>query len=152
MAGDPAPPVNVKVRRLRPEAIVPRRASAAASGFDLFACLPAAGPVQVWADPVLIPTGIAIEVPPGYDAQVRPRSGLTAQGVMVALGTIDADYRGELFVTMYTYGARASFSISHGDRIAQLVITPLPPVEIAEVDELSPTERGAGGHGSTGPR
>lgn len=152
MPNNPPPFVPLKVRRLRPEALLPRRASAAASGLDLFACMPGGASVELSSDPTLIRTGIAIEVPPGYDAQVRPRSGLAAQGVMVAFGTVDADYRGELLVTMYTYGSRTAFPVNHGDRIAQLVIMQLAPVEVMEVDELSPTERGTAGHGSTGVR
>ncbi len=152
MQDDAMRPIILKVQRLRPNALLPRRASAGASGLDLFACLPRHEPVEVGPDPTLIPTGIAIEIPPGYDAQVRPRSGLAAQGVMVAFGTVDADYRGELFVTMYVYGSRRSFAISDGDRIAQLVIARLAPLNIVEADALSPTARGAGGHGSTGLR
>lgn len=144
--------IPLKVRRLRTDALLPRRATAAASGLDLFACLPAAAPVELGPDPLLVPTGIAIEFPPGFDAQIRPRSGLAARGVMVALGTIDADYRGEVFVTMYTFGSRSAFAVSHGDRIAQLVFARLVPVNVEETDDLSSTERGAGGHGSTGMR
>lgn len=144
--------VPLKVVRLRTDALLPHRGSAEASGLDLFACLPRGAPIQISPDPTLVPTGIAIEIPPGFDVQIRPRSGLAAQGVMVALGTIDADYRGELFVTMYVYGSRTSFPIHHGDRIAQLVIGYVAPVEVREVDHLTPTGRGAGGHGSTGMR
>ena len=138
--------------RLRPEALMPRRATAEASGFDLYACLPDTGYLDLSRDPMPVPTGIAIEFPFGVDAQVRPRSGLSARGVGVTLGTIDADYRGELLVTMYVFGTRDTHRISHGDRIAQLVFTRLAPVELVEVDSLSPTERGPGGHGSTGLR
>lgn len=97
-----------------------------------------------------MPAGIAIEFPPGYDVQVRPRSGLSAKGVGVALGTIDADYRGELLVTMWTFGDTETHEIRNGDRIAQLVIAQLAPVEIVEAAELAPTDRGGAGHGSTG--
>ncbi len=93
-----------------------------------------------------------MELPPGYDAEVRPRSGLARRGVLVAHGTIDADYRGELLVTMYTIGSASGFTISHGDRIAQLVISRLADVEVQEAETLSDTARGAGGHGSTGMR
>lgn len=97
-----------------------------------------------------MPAGIAIEFPPGYDVQVRPRSGLSAKGVGVTLGTIDADYRGELLVTMWTFGDTETHEIRNGDRIAQLVIAQLAPVEIVEAAELAPTDRGDAGHGSTG--
>lgn len=142
--------VTLKVRLVREGAQLPRRASDAAAGYDLFAFLNEAPFVDLSADPTLIPTGIAIELPPGYEAQVRPRSGLAMQGVMVALGTIDADYRGEVLVTMYVYGSRQTFGIRNGDRIAQLVINRLPSVTVEQVDQLSDTERGSGGFGSTG--
>ena len=142
----------VKVLRLKPEARLPVRASGEASGFDLYACLPGPGFIELMRDPMPVPTGIALEVPFGIDTQIRPRSGLSARGVGVTLGTIDADYRGELLVTMYTFGARASHRVSHGERIAQLVFTRLAPVTVVEVANLSKTERGTGGHGSTGAR
>jgi dUTP pyrophosphatase len=139
------------VQRLRAGARLPHRATPSASGLDLFACLPAET-IQLSRDPTLVPTGIAIEVPPGYDVQVRPRSGLAAKGVMVAFGTVDADYRGELFVNMYLTGSRDSFTIHDGDRIAQLVVARLAPLRVVAVDELQPSERGDGGFGSTGMR
>jgi dUTP pyrophosphatase len=144
------PPVPLKVRLVRPGAQLPRRASAGASGYDLFACLDRVDTVELSADPMLIPTGIAIELPPGYEAQVRPRSGLATQGVIVAFGTIDADYRGEVLVTMSVYGSRTAFGVRHGDRIAQMVIVQVPEVEVQQVEALSETERGGGGFGSTG--
>jgi dUTP pyrophosphatase len=100
--------------------------------------------------PVMVPTGLAIEVPVGFDVQVRPRSGLSLKGVGVAFGTVDADYRGELRVTMWTFGDLSEYELHDGDRIAQLVIARLTPVRVVEVRELSATERGDGGHGSTG--
>ena len=140
----------LKVQRLRPEATLPVRATPGASGLDLHACLPD-GDVVLGADPVRVPTGVAIEFPAGYDVQVRPRSGLSLKGVGVALGTIDSDYRGEVLVTMWTFGSTKEHRIAHGDRIAQLVISKLTNLEIEEVESLSETERGASGHGSTGP-
>lgn len=140
---------RVKVKRLRPAARLPQRATPGSSGYDLFACLE--GPeLTIGPDPVLVPTGIAIEVPSGYDVQVRPRSGLAASGVGVTLGTIDSDYRGEVLVTMYVFGSRHSHTVHNGDRIAQLVISRLADLPLVEATELSPSERGAGGHGSTG--
>lgn len=152
MASERQPPITLLMHKTRTGAILPQRATEQASGYDLYACLDEIGPVDVTRDPTLIPTGIAMALPDGFDAQVRPRSGLTMQGLMVALGTIDADYRGELFVTMFVYGSRESFRVSHGDRIAQLVISRLADVQIVEAGELPPTTRGAGGHGSTGLR
>ena len=134
---------------LNKNATVPRKATAGSSGYDLFACIDE-GYIIIGKDPLMVPTGIAIEFPQGFDAQIRPRSGLSAKGVGVTFGTIDSDYRGELKVTMYIFGSRDGFAINHGDRIAQLVITKLADLEMEEAKELSDTERGIGGHGSTG--
>ncbi|MDD5093801.1 MAG: dUTP diphosphatase [Dehalococcoidia bacterium] len=143
-------PLTFKVKRLHPEAKLPIRASRGASGYDIHACIPGDGSIVLGRHPMLVGTGIAIEVPQGYDVQVRPRSGLSSKGVGVTFGTVDSDYRGEVKVTMYTFGDTQSFQISNGDRIAQLVITQLAEMPLAEVDELSQTQRGSGGHGSTG--
>lgn len=140
---------QVFVKFLRPGARVPIRATEAASGFDLYACLPD-GDVFVGQHPVVVTTGIAMEVPPGFDAQIRPRSGLARKGVLCTLGTLDADYRGELMVTLYTVAPDIEHTIHDGDRIAQLVITRLAEVELREAAELSDTVRGEAGHGSTG--
>jgi dUTP pyrophosphatase len=141
---------TLKVKRLRPEAHLPHRATEGATGLDLFACLDAPGYLDLGPDPALVRTGIALEVPPGYDAQIRPRSGLSTRGVGVAFGTIDSDYRGEVLVTMYTFGSRRTYRINDGDRIAQLVVTALAGLSVLEVEELTTTDRAAGGHGSTG--
>ncbi|MBI1884826.1 MAG: dUTP diphosphatase [Chloroflexi bacterium] len=140
----------LKVKRIRPGAILPCRATPGATAFDLYACIQGPDPVEVGRDPILIPTGIAVEVPRGYDAQIRPSSGLSSQGVAVPLGTIDSDYRGEVLVTMYVVGTRSAHIVRHGDRIAQLVVTALARLDVAEVHALSETQRGGGGHGSTG--
>lgn len=140
----------LRVRRLRPSARVPARQTAAASGYDLHACLDA--PLVINEQPVKVPTGIAIAAPEGWDVQSRPRSGLAARGVLSVFGTIDADYRGELFVTMYCLRGCGPFTVNDGDRIAQLVVARLAPAEWVEVDSLEDTARGAGGHGSTGLR
>lgn len=141
---------TLRVRRLRPSARIPARQSAAASGYDLHACLDA--PLSIGEQPVKVPTGIAIAAPEGWDVQSRPRSGLAARGVLSVLGTIDADYRGELFVTMYCLPGCGPFEVNDGDRIAQLVVARLAAAEWVEVDSLEETGRGAGGHGSTGLR
>ncbi len=138
----------LRVCKLRPNARLPERATPQASGLDVYACLDA--PLALGPAPQLVPAGVAIEFPAGYDVQVRPRSGLSSRGVGVAFGTVDADYRGELFVTMWTFGTLDSHELHDGDRIAQLVVATLAPVRIAEVDELTPTDRGEAGHGSTG--
>ncbi|MCJ7522647.1 MAG: dUTP diphosphatase [Dehalococcoidia bacterium] len=140
----------LKIKRLRPQAILPQRATPGATGLDLFACIDGEGVVALEPGPRLIGTGIAIEVPRGYDVQIRPRSGLSARGVGVTFGTVDSDYRGEVMVTMYLINADAGFEVKHGDRIAQLVIGTVADLPAVEVDELSATERGSGGHGSTG--
>ena len=140
----------LRVQLLRPGARLPRRATPGATGLDLFACIEAPDGIKLGRDPVRVPTGIAIEVPPGYDAQVRPRSGLSARGVGVTFGTIDSDYRGEVLVTMYVFGSQGSYTVRHGDRIAQLVIARLADLPVVEARALSPTERAGGGHGSTG--
>jgi len=102
----------------------------------------------------LVPTGIAIALPQGFEAQVRPRSGLAVKhGVTVlnAPGTIDADYRGEIKVPMINHGSE-EFAIVRGDRIAQMVITPVTIATLTEVDSLEETERGSGGFGSSGQK
>jgi dUTP pyrophosphatase len=139
---------TLRVVRLRERARLPERASAGSSGFDVHACLD--GPLVLGRSPQRVPTGLAVEVEPGFDVQVRPRSGLSARGVAVAFGTVDADYRGEVFVTMWTFGDLDRHELRDGDRIAQFVVGRLPEVSLEEAEELSPTARGEGGHGSTG--
>lgn len=140
--------ITVRAKLMRPGAKLPYRATASASGFDLFACLDA--PVALSQVPQVVGVGVAMEVPEGYDAQIRPRSGLGRKGVIATFGTLDADYRGELLITLYTTSPEIEHTIHDGDRIAQLVITRLVDVAFEEVAELSDTQRGAGGHGSTG--
>ena len=141
----------LKIKRLRPNAKLPRRATLGSTGLDIFACIDSDGIITLdGTQPKLVPTGIAMEVPEGYDVQIRPRSGLSAKGVGVTFGTIDSDYRGEILVTMYLFSPNADFKVRHGDRIAQMVISKIEALPCVEVEELSPTERGGGGHGSTG--
>jgi len=140
--------LDVRFTRLRAGACLPARQTALASGYDLHASLDA--PIEVGTMPVRVPCGIAIAAPPDADVQIRPRSGLSAKGVMATFGTIDADYRGELMVTLYCLPDAAPFTVRDGDRVAQLVVSRLADVEWREVDSLEETERGAGGHGSTG--
>lgn len=102
----------------------------------------------------LVPTGIAIELPYGYEAQIRGRSGLAAKhgvGLVNGLGTVDADYRGEIKVILINWG-NYPFSVQRGDRIAQMVICPVPSVAFVETERLSETDRGAGGFGHTGKK
>ena len=100
--------------------------------------------------PTVIHTGVAMEVPVGLDVQIRPRSGLAKQGVLATYGTLDADYRGELLVLLYTLAPDISYTVQDGDRIAQVVVTQLVDVSFVERHQLSETVRGSGGHGSTG--
>lgn len=139
---------TIRVKLLRAGARVPARATEFASGFDIHACIDE--PVVIGQHPVMIPTGIALEVPWGLDAQFRPRSGLARHGVLATFGTLDADYRGEIMITLYTVAPGIEHTVHHGDRIAQLVVTRLADVEFEEAGELTETARGAGGHGSTG--
>lgn len=140
----------LKIKKLRPNAIIPSRATPGSTGLDLFACIDGEEAVALAVRPRLIGTGIAIEVPRGYDVQIRPRSGLSSRGVGVTFGTVDSDYRGEVMVTMYLFSPDISFEVKHGDRIAQMVIGRITDLPVIEVDELTSTERGSGGHGSTG--
>jgi len=133
---------------LREGAKVPERATPGATGYDLYACVEA--PLEVGVEPAKVATGVAIEAPVGFDVQIRPRSGLSSKGVMVTLGTIDADYRGELLVTMYVLPHREPHVVEDGDRIAQLVISRVADVTLEVAVELEATRRDAGGHGSTG--
>lgn len=137
------------VTRLDPRAEIPRYASAEAAGLDLAALEPVDVPAGRW---VKVRTGLAVEIEPGYEGQVRPRSGLAvAHGVTVlnAPGTIDSDYRGEVAVALINHGGE-TFHVERGDRVAQLVIAPVTRVVVEEVFGLASSERGAGGFGSTG--
>jgi dUTP pyrophosphatase len=137
----------IKLKRVRPEALMPAYATAGASGLDLHAAF---GGTVLPGHPLLIPTGWAIEIPSGWEGQVRPRSGMASrQQVATIFGTIDCDYRGEISVLLVYFGTD-SYSFSAGDRIAQLVIAPVIRTPIMVVAELSPSARGASGFGSTG--
>lgn len=166
--------IQVKIKRMREGVTLPEYKTPLASGFDLAA---AEDVIIKPGETVLVPTGIAVEIPAGYELQIRPRSGVskhTKLRLPNAPGTVDADYRGEVMVLVentepfvdemvsyvfdierkrrqrmewYRYG---TYLIRKGDRIAQGVIVPVVRAEFVEVDELSETERGAGGFGSTG--
>ena len=132
---------------------LPAYQSAHAAGLDLLAAVPEDAPVTLAPGKyALIPTGLTIALPAGYEAQVRPRSGLAAKhGVTVlnAPGTVDADYRGEISVPLINHGDMP-FQIRRGERIAQMVIASVVRAELIPVAALSATERGSGGFGSTG--
>lgn len=141
----------IHVALLREGARLPFRATPGSTGFDVYACLQdGEDEISVGPDPVLIPTGIALEFPPTLDVQVRPRSGLSSRGVMSTVGTIDSDYRGEIFVTMYTVGNHPPYVVRSGDRIAQMVVGIRADISLEITESLGETERGGGGHGSTG--
>jgi dUTP pyrophosphatase len=147
--------MKVSIRRLiNGEGLpTPAYASAGAAGLDLYAALPAGQKLVLEPGARdLIPTGVQIAVPEGYEAQLRPRSGLAVEhGVTVlnAPGTIDSDYRGEVKALLVNHGGQP-FEITRGMRIAQLGIAPVARATLVEVDELDETTRGAGGFGSTG--
>ena len=138
------------VKRLRADALVPTRAYAGDAGFDLAAC------ERVELAPgarAVVGTGIAVAIPPGHAGLVVPRSGLAARhglGKVNAPGLIDEGYRGEIKVILHNTDRDEPFLVEPGMRIAQLVVIELPPIELVEVAELPPSERGDGGLGSSG--
>ena len=151
------PPLTVKVKRVSagrealPPLPLPSYQSDQAAGLDLLADV-----AEDWVlepfQPRAVPTGLSIELPAGFEAQVRSRSGLALKHAVMCLnspGTVDADYRGEVQVILMNLG-KAPFTVRRGDRIAQLVIAQVARVELSEVSDLSATARGAGGFGSTG--
>ena len=147
--------VDVRVIRLPhgKDLPLPTYQTPAAAGLDLLAAIPPQ--TRLVIEPGsrdLIPTGLAVELPAGFEAQIRPRSGLALKhGVTLVNtpGTIDADYRGEIGVILINHGSEA-FEIVRGDRLAQMVVAPVVQAHLVEVDELSSSDRGAGGFGSTG--
>lgn len=174
--------LQLKIKRLHPDAVIPQYAHEDDAGFDLVA---AADVIIEPGETALIPTGIAVELPPGYELQVRPRSGITLRTKLrVQLGTVDSNYRGEVgvivdniatYVDLFdiptvdgeyvVYGIDGKYHhrsknideggayiIRKGDRIAQGIIAPVAVATFAEVDELGDTERGQGGFGSSGVR
>ena len=149
--GEGVDPVLVKVKRKDERVSVPRYESAGAAGMDLRAFIDADVTILPMGR-AKIPTGLYIEVPQGYEAQVRPRSGLADRhGITIlnAPGTVDSDYRGELEVILVNLGSEP-FTLKNGDRIAQLVISPVIRSLLSEAASLSETRRGSGGFGSTG--
>lgn len=142
---------QVKLVKLSKLARLPEYSTAHAAGMDLCAALEK--PISLKPREIkLVPTGLALEIPVGYEGQVRPRSGLALKhgiSIVNAPGTIDADYRGEVGVILVNLGTKA-FTINPGDRIAQLVISPVVRAQILEAKILKKTKRGAGGFGHTG--
>ena len=152
MTFTPTPTVRFKL--LSDRAAAPSYQTPGAAGLDLCACLPEGSPEAVLkpGDIAVIPTGLSMAIPVGFEGQVRARSGLATKhgiGLPNAPGTIDSDYRGELKVALINLG-REAFAITHGMRIAQLVISPVARATIEVVHTLDSTDRGSGGFGSTG--
>jgi dUTP pyrophosphatase len=134
---------------------LPAYETAHAAGMDLRAAVPEDAPVTLHpGDRHAVPTGLAMAIPPGFEGQVRPRSGLALRHGVTCLnspGTVDADYRGEVMVILINHGPEA-FVVRRGERIAQLLISPVVQARWREVNELDATGRGEGGFGSTGQR
>lgn len=145
--------MKVNIKKLSDRAIIPSYGSAYAAGADLYACID--GEVTIAPhQTVLIPTGIALELPVGYAGLIYARSGLaTKKGLAPAnkVGVVDCDYRGEVKVSLHNHSEIAQ-TVAAGERVAQLVITPYITAEFIAVDELTETDRGAGGFGSTGSK
>lgn len=149
-AAQPSPTVRVALRRLDDGLPVPRQARPDDAGVDLHA---REDRTLAPGERALVPTGVAIALPPGYAAFVHPRSGLAARhGVSIvnAPGTVDAGYRGEILVNLVNTDTAETFTLRRGDRIAQLVVQQVATPVFDVVDELPSSERGAGGHGHTG--
>ncbi len=146
-------PVIVRLKRVGTNADIPlpRKMTVHSAGFDVCAAVPASAVLQP-GERRLIPCGFAMALPEGYEAQLRPRSGLASKhgiSMVNTPGTIDSDYRGEVHVPLINLG-QAPFTVERGMRIGQMVIQKLPDVRIEEVDELDDTARGSGGFGHTG--
>jgi len=143
--------ITVKVKKLHPKAVVPEYMTEHAAGMDL--CTVIEEPFTLApGDRTLLPTGLAIEIPPGYEGQVRPRSGLALKkgiALVNSPGTIDADYRGEIGIIIINHG-KEPVDFLPGDRIAQLIIAPVTQATLVEVDDLNGSVRSSGGFGHTG--
>lgn len=142
--------MEILIQRLDGELPLPERAHPGDAGFDLRSTVDL---VLAPGERAVVPTGIAVAIPPGYAGLVQPRSGLAARhgvGVVNAPGLIDAGYRGEVKVIAINLDRTEPFEVHRGDKIAQLVVYPVPPVSLREVAELPGSQRGAGGFGSSG--
>lgn len=142
---------TVKIKKLSENAIIPTYGSEYSAGADLYACLDSEVVIEA-GETYVVKTGIAMEIPEGYAGLIYARSGLaTKRGLAPAnkTGVVDSDYRGEIMVALYNHSKEAQ-SIAPGERIAQLVITPFLTADFMEAEELTDTQRGSGGFGSTG--
>lgn len=143
--------IDVAVRRVRNDAVLPSQAYEGDAGFDLAAC---EGVTLAPGERATVATGIAVEIPEGYAGFVQPRSGLATRhgiGVVNSPGLIDSGYRGEIRVVLLNTDRSASFTVEPGMRIAQLVVAPVAAVRLVEVEELAASERGSRGFGSSTP-
>ena len=141
--------IDVAIRKLRADAVLPQQAYAGDAGMDLASCERV---VLAPGERATVPTGLAVEIPDGYAGFVQPRSGLAARhgiGVVNSPGLIDPGYRGEIAVVLLNTDAREPFTVEPGMRIAQLVIAPVATVRLVEVDELATSSRGERGFGSS---
>tara|TARA_Y100000996_G_scaffold405046_1_gene379770 strand:+ start:375 stop:812 length:438 start_codon:yes stop_codon:yes gene_type:complete len=143
--------VKILIKKLSKNVNLPKYETTGASGMDLSAFLTNDVVIRP-GNKAVIPTGLAVSIPKGYEIQIRPRSGLAAKNNLSILntpGTIDSDYRGEIKIILINFG-KENFIVKNKSRIAQMVLCPVSLGEIEEVDDLSNTDRGAGGFGSTG--
>ena len=144
---------KILIKRLSKEVSLPKYETSGSSGMDLAANINANIDINP-GKTAIIPTGLALSIPKGFEVQIRPRSGLAAKqkiSVLNTPGTIDADYRGEIKVILINLG-QETFKVEKGLRIAQMVVCPVVQAQLKEVDDLSETERGKGGFGSTGTK
>ena len=145
--------IEILIKRLSKEVSLPKYETSGSSGMDLAANIDDKITIDS-GKTVIIPTGLSLSIPKGFEVQIRPRSGLAAKQKITVLntpGTIDADYRGEIKVILINLG-KDSFIVERGLRIAQMVVCPVVQAQLKEVDDLSKTERGKGGFGSTGTK
>ena len=144
---------KIQIKKLSNSVSIPKYETPGSSGMDIAAHITNNIIINP-GEKALVPTGFSIAIPKGYEVQIRPRSGLAAKKNITVLntpGTIDADYRGEIKVILINFG-KEKFIIKNGDRIAQMVVAPVVQADLEEVKELSGTERGSGGFGSTGTK
>ena len=142
---------RIEFKKLHPDAQIPQYMTGLAAGLDIQARPEAVIEIEP-GQRCLVPTGLAVAIPPGFEIQVRPRSGLAIKhgiALVNSPGTIDADYRGEIGIILINLGQQL-FTVNPGDRIAQLVVAPVSQALLVEVDQLSETDRGSGGFGHTG--
>ena len=144
--------MQIKIKKVNPNAKIPTHGSEQAAGYDLYACLDAENITIEAHKTVKVPTGLSMAIPEGYFGAIFARSGLAAkQGLRPAncVGVVDSDYRGE-FIVMLHNDTDEPKTVENGDRVAQLVVMPFMPVDFEETDSLDETQRGTGGFGSTG--